>query len=90
VVAPATSRVPAASVESADGALLPVDYDASYDIVGDEVTVNHSDGSNMFRWVVEGDVLTLEWLGTTFPESDIPEELFQRVLYMTSEFTREA
>jgi hypothetical protein len=36
---------------------------------------------------VDGDTLTLEWLNTTIPSSDgIPEEVFQRALYMTEEF----
>lgn len=77
------------SIEGADGALLPVDYDASYEVAGDEVTVIHSEGSNTLRWVVEGDVLTLEWLSTTLPGfQGVPEEVFQRALYQTAEFTR--
>ena len=79
------------STESADGALLPIDYDATYEVAGDEVTVLHTEGSNTYRWAVEGDVLTLEWLSTTLPDfQGVPEEVFQRALYQTAEFTRES
>jgi hypothetical protein len=58
-------------------------------VEGDEVVVNHSDGSNTFRWSVNGDVLMLTWLETTFAsDTGVPEEAFQRALYMTAEFRR--
>lgn len=64
-----------------------IDYDADYRVHGDKVDVIHSAGFNTFRWSVNGDTLTLEWLNTTIPSSGgIPEEVFQRALYMTEEF----
>ena len=36
-----------------------------------------------------GDRLTLEWVSTTQPDyNGVPDEVYQRALYMTSEFTR--
>src|SRR5687768_167017 len=56
-----------------------IDYDAEYVVEGDEVVVNHSEGSNTFRWSVKGDVLKLTWLETTFgSDTEVPEEAFQR------------
>ena len=79
------------STESADGALLPIDYDATYEVAGDEVPVSHTEGSNTYRWAVEGDGLTREWPRTTLPDfQGVPEEVFQRALYQTAEFTRES
>ena len=75
--------------EDADGNQIPVDYDASYDIEGDEVTFHHSEGDNTYRWTVEGDTLTLEFVGSTLPGVEgIPEEVFQTALYETATFTR--
>jgi hypothetical protein len=66
-----------------------IDYNAEYVVEGDEVVVNHSEGSNTFRWSVNGDVLKLTWLQTTFAsDTGVPEEAFQRALYMTAEFRR--
>lgn len=66
-----------------------IDYDAEYEVEGDEVVVVHSEGSNTFRWSVNGDVLKLTWLETTFGGSTgVPEEAFQRAIYMTAEFRR--
>ena len=66
-----------------------IDYNAKYVVEGNEVVVNHSQGSNTFRWSVNGDVLKLTWLETTFPsDTGVPEEAFQRALYMTAEFRR--
>ncbi len=77
--------------ESDDGALAEIDFDASYEVDGDEVVVTHSAGSNTFRWEVAGDTLTLEHLESTMPAFEgVPEEVFQRALYMTAEFTRES
>jgi hypothetical protein len=67
-----------------------IDYDAEYTIDGDEVVVAHADGATTFRWSVDGESLTLVWLSTTLPEyKGIPEEVFQRALYMTEDFTRQ-
>jgi hypothetical protein len=66
-----------------------IDYDAEYEVEGDEVVVTHSEGSNTFRWSVNGDVLKLTWIETTLGSfKGIPEEAFQRALYMTAEFHR--
>jgi hypothetical protein len=53
--------------------------------------VAHFAGTNTFRWSIDGDTLTLEWVATTLPDyQNIPEEVFQRVLYMTETFERQA
>jgi hypothetical protein len=76
--------------ESGDGTRVEIDFDASYEIDGDEVVVTHSAGSNTFRWVIVGDTLTLEHLESSMPAFEgVPEEVFQRALYMTAEFTRD-
>ncbi len=68
-----------------------VDYNAEYSVEGNKVEVIHSAGSNTFRWSVDGDVLSLVWLKTTIPPSEgVPEEVFQRALYMTSHFERQS
>jgi hypothetical protein len=57
---------------------------------GDEVVVTHSNGSNTFRWEIEGDTLTLEHVATTMPPYEgIPDPVFQRALYMTADFTQD-
>ncbi len=72
------------------GRLEPIDYDAEYEIKGDTVVFHHSDGSNTFRWAVDGDTLSLELVRTTQPPyAGIPNEVFQRALYMTEVFTRQ-
>ena len=68
-----------------------VDYNADYSVENNKVDVVHSVGSNTFRWSVDGDVLTLVWLKTTIPSSEgVPEEVFQRALYMTAVFERQS
>lgn len=69
-----------------------IDYDAGYSVSGDEVVVIHSEGSNTFRWSVSGDVLQLTWLETTFEGgyAGVPEEAYQRALYMTADFRRKS
>lgn len=77
--------------ESDNGERVEIDFDASYAVEGDEVVVTHSAGSNTFRWEVVDDTLTLEHLRSTMPDFEgIPEAVFQRALYMTADFTREA
>ena len=74
---------------SDDGTRAEIDFDASYEVDGDEVVVTHSAGSNTFRWEIVGGTLTLELLESSMPAFEgIPEEVFQRALYMTAEFTR--
>jgi hypothetical protein len=76
--------------ESDGGARAEIDYDAEYLVKGDTVTVTHSTGSTTHRWSVDGDRLTLEWLSTTQPPYEgVPDEVYQRALYMTAEFTRD-
>ncbi len=76
---------------SEGGPPAPIDYDAEYEIDGDTVVFHHSDGSNFYRWQVDGDdILTLEFVRSTLPGfKGIPDEVFQRALYMTSAFTRQ-
>jgi hypothetical protein len=76
--------------EPDDGPRAEIDFDASYEVDGDEVVVTHSAGSNTFRWEIAGDTLTFEHLASTMPAFEgVPEEVFQRALYMTAEFTRD-
>jgi hypothetical protein len=77
--------------ESGGGQPEPIDYDAEYEIDGDTVVFHHSDGSNTYRWSVDGDTLTLEFVESTLPGyKGIPDEVFQRALYMTAAFTRQS
>lgn len=76
--------------KSAGGQSLPIDYDAEYEIEGNAVTFHHSDGSNTYRWKVDHDTLTLHLVESTMPAyRGIPDEVFQRALYMTKAFTRQ-
>ena len=76
--------------ESEDGERAEIDFDAAYQIDGNEVVVTHSAGSNTFRWEVVDGTLALEHLGSTMPDFEgIPEAVFQRALYMTADFTRD-
>ena len=66
-----------------------IDYDADYELDGDTVVVSHEGESNTYRWSVDDDTLRLTWLDTTYGGyKGIPEEVFQRALYMTEEFVR--
>jgi hypothetical protein len=68
----------------------PIDYDADYEIDGDTVVFHHSDGSNTYRWEVHHDTLRLHFVQSTLPGyRGIPDEVFQRALYMTQPFTRQ-
>ena len=68
-----------------------IDYDADYELDGDTVVVSHEGESNTYRWSVEDDTLRLMWLDTTYGGyKGIPEEVFQRALYMTEEFKRQS
>lgn len=60
-----------------------------YEQDGDQLVVSHEGDSNAYRWSVDGDSLTLTWLKTTNPpHMGIPEEVYQRALYMTAKFKR--
>ncbi len=76
--------------ESDGGPPEPIDYDAEYEIDGDTVVFHHSDGSNTYRWEVADETLRLHFLESTLPGyMGIPDEVFQRALYMTTAFTRQ-
>jgi hypothetical protein len=56
---------------------------------GDQLVVSHEGDTNTYRWSVDGGYLTLTWQKTTYPpHGGIPEEVFQRALYMTARFKR--
>ena len=75
---------------SGDGEPEPIDYDAEYEIDGDTVVFHHADGSNTYRWEVEDDTLRLHFVRSTLPGYEgIPDEVFQRALYMTATFERQ-
>ena len=66
-----------------------IDYDAEYEVNGDIVVVSHEGDSNTYRWAVKGENLELTWLETTYGRNNgIPEQVFQRALYMTADFQR--
>ena len=76
--------------ESDGGPRSEIDYDADYLVKGDTVKVTHSTGSTTHRWTVNGDRLTLEWDSTTQPDyNGVPDEVYQRALYMTADFTKD-
>ena len=76
--------------QSGGGEPVPIDYNAEYEIDGDTVVFHHSDGSNFYRWQVDEDALTLHFVRSTLPGyRGIPDEVFQRALYMTATFTRQ-
>jgi len=63
--------------------------DLRYEQDGDELVVSHEGESNAYRWSVDGKYLTLTWQKTTYPPyMGMPEEVFQRALYMTAKFER--
>lgn len=74
---------------SKDGGLAEEDDSGAYTIDGNTVTIRHDDGTDTHEWSVSGDTLTITYLSDTF-SSPIPhgEEIYQRVLYMTSPWTR--
>ena len=66
-----------------------IDYDAQVEVDGNTVAASHEGDSNTYRWSVRGDVLELTWLKTTYGRNEgVPEEVFQRALYMTTNFRR--
>lgn len=67
-----------------------IDY-ADYEVSDGTVEAIHDEGTNTYAWSVDGDTLTIRWLSTTFEAYEgIPEEVFQRALYMTETFTKVA
>jgi hypothetical protein len=76
--------------ESADGRREEIDYDAGYVVEGDKVEKIHYTGVTTYRWSMDGDTLTIEFLETTEPPIEgVPDEVFSRALYMTREFERQ-
>jgi hypothetical protein len=63
----------------------------AYSIDGNTVTIRHDEGTDTHRWSVSGNTLTFEYVSDTI-EAPVPhgEEIFQRVLYMSSPWTRGA
>ena len=60
-----------------------------FELEGDRLVVGSEGETNVYRWSVKGDSLTLKWLKTTSPPTmGIQEEVFQRVLYETTTFRR--
>ena len=60
-----------------------------YEQDGGQLVVSHDGESNAYRWSVDGKDLTLTWQKTTYPpHMGIPEEVFQRALYMTAKFRK--
>ena len=60
-----------------------------YEQAGDQLVVGYEGDSNTYRWSVDGQDLTLTWQKTSYPpHTGIPEEVFQRALYMTAKFKR--
>ena len=73
------------------GASEEIDYNAEYVVKGDTVDKTHSTGTTTLGWTVDGDTLKLEWLETNEPPVEgIPDEVFQRALYMTQDFERQS
>lgn len=73
-----------------DGGIAEGEDSGPYTIDGNTVTIRHDDGgTDTLRWSVSGDTLTITYLSDTF-ESEVPhgEEIFQRVIYMSSPWTR--
>jgi hypothetical protein len=64
-----------------------IDYDAEFAVEGNEVTKVHATGETTYRWSVQGDTLTLEWLRSTEPPfAGVPDQVFSTALYMTTDF----
>ncbi len=74
---------------SKDGGLAEEVDAGAYTIDGNTVTIRHNEGTDTHRWSVSGDTLTIEYVSDTI-EAPVPrgEEILQRVLYMSSPWTR--
>jgi hypothetical protein len=67
-----------------------IDYDAEYVVERNEVRKIHATGETTYRWSVQGDTLTLEWLKSTEPPVEgVPDQVFSTALYMTTDFERQ-
>jgi hypothetical protein len=78
------------SWERDGGPAEPLDFDAQYEVDGETVMVSHEDDFNRYRWSVDGDTLTLEWVETTYGDyRGIPEEVFQTAFYMSGGFEKQ-
>jgi hypothetical protein len=77
--------------QTGSGPREAIDYDAEYDVKGDNVQKIHATGVTTYGWSVnDDDTLMFEWIGTTEPRFEgIPDEVFSRVLYMTQPFKRQ-
>jgi hypothetical protein len=61
----------------------------TYEQDGDRLVASYAGDSNTYRWSLDGKSLRLKWQKTTYPpHMGIPEEVFQRALYMTAKFKR--
>jgi hypothetical protein len=74
---------------SRDGGIAQEEDSGSYTIHRNTVTIRHNEGTDTLQWSVSGDTLTITYLSDTM-NSDVPrgEEIFQRVIYMSSPWTR--
>jgi hypothetical protein len=63
-----------------------------YEVTGDTVVVTHGNGTDTFRWSVDGNTLTLTFVESIGipPYQGIPEEVFQRAFYTAAPFERQA
>ena len=76
---------------SREGGPFETEDDGQYSISGNTVTIQHNDvGADTFEWSVTGDTLTITYQSDTIGSPDFPrgEEVYQRVLYMSSSWTR--
>lgn len=76
--------------ESPNGRREEIDFDAGYVVKGDSVEKIHYTGVTTYRWSLDGDTLTLEFVESTEPPSGgVPDEVYSHALYMTREFERQ-
>ena len=67
----------------------PIEFDGLVEVDGATAVISHDGYSNIFRWSVDGDALTLTWAATSYPDDrGVPEEVFQTALYMAAGFSR--
>jgi len=76
---------------SKDGGLSTEQDAGTYRISANSVTIRHgNEGSDTHEWLVVGDTLTITYVSDTINAEPFPngEEVLQRVLYMSSPWTR--